>query len=296
MEKKLKTKSLMIIFLCALCWGPSYLFIKIAVPEIPPITLVLIRVAIGFIFLYAVCRIQKKNIMDWKHLWMHFAVMGITLNALPFTLVSFGELYISSSLTGVLNSSTLIFTAIFAHFFGFHDPLTKNKILGISVGILGLMIIYLPMVFQESVKNIIGALLVIIACLSYGTGTVYARTHLQKVPGIIALTIQLLIATIVLIPLSLFVEHPFNLPLPSYGAILGALALGVIGTAVGFYLFYKAIYIAGSTYASLTVLIVPVLAIILGTIFLHEHLTWNVYLGSILILIGVFAINPILKK
>ena len=292
MEKILKTRSLFLIFLCALCWGPSYLFIKIAVTEIPPITLVLIRVGIAAFLLYLLCRLQNQKLKPWKHLWKPFAVMGITLNALPFFLISYGELYIPSSLAGILNSLTLIFTAVIAHFFGKHDPLTKNKILGIIGGLIGLAIIYLPLVLHERIENDIGALMIVIACISYGIGTVYARTHLRTVPGIIALTFQLIITTIVLLPFSLIIDRPFNLPFPSYQPLLGAIGLGVIGTAAGFFFYYKAIQLAGATYASFSVLFVPILAMLFGAIFLNEHLTWNLYLGTFFILAGVIAVNP----
>lgn len=292
----MKAKSFFLILLCGLCWGPSYLFIKIAVPEIPPITLVLLRVGIAAALLFLVCRLQNHKVFAWRRSWKHFAVMGITLNAVPFCLISFGEVYISSSLAGILNSLTLICTAVIAHFFGKHDPLTKNKILGIIAGLIGLSFIYLPMISQGRIENSIGILLIICACISYGIGTVYVRTHLHTVPGIVALTFQLLIATLVLLPLSLIIDQPFNLPLPSYQPIIGVLGLAFIGTAAGYLFFYRAIQLTGPTYAALSVLLIPIFAMILGKIFLNEQLTWNLYVGTFCILAGVLAINPLLTK
>ena len=295
MEKKLKAESLWLIFLCALCWGPSYLFIKLAVFEIPPFTLVLCRVAIGALLLYGLCKLQGHKI-PMKTYWKQFALLGILLNALPFLLITFGELYITSALTGVLNSLSLISTAILSHFFGTHDPLTKNKIGGITAGIIGLLIIYIPILLQQQVGNTIGSILIILATLSYGSGIVYAKTHLLKVSGTVALTGQLFIASLLIVPFSLFIEQPWLLPLPSITAMGGALGLGVIGTAAGFYVFYKAIQLAGATYATLSVLLIPIIAMILGAVFLHEPLTWNLYLGTFFILAGVLAINPVFTK
>jgi drug/metabolite transporter (DMT)-like permease len=296
MEKSLKVKSLLLLFLCALCWGPSYLFIKIAIPTIPPLTLVFLRVGIGAAILYFLCYLQKNTAFQWRHRWKQYTILSITLNALPFCLVSYGELYISSSLTGILNSLTLIFTSLLAHFFGSHDPLTKNKMAGILLGVAGLAVIYLPLLFQEGVQSGMGALMVVIACLSYGIGTVYARTHLQKTSGMIVLTAQLSMATLILFPFALLIDQPYTLPLPSYQAIIGAIGLGVIGTAAGFFLYYKAIQVAGATYASFSVLFIPIIAMILGALILHEQLSWNLYLGTLFILAGVLAINPIFNK
>jgi drug/metabolite transporter (DMT)-like permease len=296
-DKKLKAKSLSLIFLCALCWGPSYLFIKLGITDIPPLTLVFLRLAIASAILYVLCRIQKLPIFEWKYPWRQFVFLGVMLNALPFFLISFGELYITSSLAGILNSLTLIFTAIFSHFFGSQERLTKNKIFGIILGLAGLGVIYLPLVLQEGVRSNIGALLVILACLFYGIGTVYARARLKKnIPSLIVLTAQLGVATLILIPFSLLIDHPFALPFPSYQAIIGALGLGVIGTAAGFFFYYKAIQFAGATYASFSVLMVPILAMGFGSFFLDENLTWNLYIGTLLILVGVVAVNPVFNK
>jgi drug/metabolite transporter (DMT)-like permease len=296
MGKALKIEGIILLFLCALFWGPAYLFIKIAVLEIPPPTLVFLRVAIAWLILYPICRFQKKGAFDWKHHWRHYVILGITFNALPFYLVSFGELYISSSLAGVLYSFTLIFTAILGHFFGSHDPLTKNKILGIALGIAGLATIYLPLLFQENVKIGMGALMVIIACLSTSIGTVYARTHLQKASGIVVLTAQLGAATVILFPLALFIDQPYSLPFPSFQSIIGVLGLGVICTAGAFFLYYKAIQLAGAIYASFSVLVIPIFAMILGALILNEQLTWNLYVGTPLILSGILVVNPTFNK
>jgi drug/metabolite transporter (DMT)-like permease len=287
-----KTKTLPLLFLCGLCWGPSFLFIKITVFEIPPLTLVVLRVGIAAALLAVICRLQNHNILSWKRYWKQFLIIGLTLNAIPFCLINYGELYISSSLGGILNGLTLIFTAILSHFFGSQDTLTKNKILGIASGLLGLTIIYLPIIFTQRLGNSIGALLIVLATLSYGTGTVYARAHLPKAPPLVTLTAQLILATIVLLPLSLIIDRPFTLPFPSLTAIMGASGLAVIGTVLGFLFYYKAIQQVGATFASFSTLLIPIFAMILGAIILHEKLTWNLYLGTVFILAGAVSVSP----
>jgi len=186
----------------------------------------------------------------------------------------------------------LIFTALVAHFFGSHDPLTKNKILGIGTGIIGLGFIYLPVIIQESTGKVIGVLMIIGACLSYGIGTVYVRSHLKNVPALVALAAQLMLATCLLLPLSLFIDQPFTLPTPSLQAIIGILGLGIIGTAIGFFIYYETIKVAGATYASFSVLIVPIIAMLLGALILHEELTWNLYVGGLVHLRGSTGSKP----
>lgn len=286
-----KGKSLLLLVLTALCWGSSFLFIKIAIKEIPPITLLFLTLVCGSIFLYLICRFQNQKIWEWRRFWRHFSVMGMTLNVIPFFLTNTGELYIPSSLAGILNSLTLIFTAILAHYFGFHDRLTKNKIIGIIIGLIGLGIIYIPLLVHENIKNALGALFIIGACLSYGIGNIYAEKHLHKFPDIVALSSQFIIAAIIVLPFSLGIDHPFHLPFPSYKAILGVLGLGVIGTAAGFFFYFKQIQLTGATYASLALLLVPLVAMSLGALFLHERLQWNLYLGMVFIMAGILAIK-----
>ncbi len=296
MEKSLKAKSLSLLFFSALCWGPSYLFIKIAIPTIPPLTLVFFRVAIAALILYFLRLLQSKRAFEWKRYWKDYAILGVTLNALPFFLISYGELYISSSLAGILNSLTLIFTCVLAHFFGMKEPLTRNKVLGICSGILGLAIIYFPIVIKEQNQQSIGVWMSVAACLSYGIGTVYARSHLQKVSGMTLLTAQLSIAAVILLPFAWFIDRPYSLAFPSYESILGVVGLALFGTAIGFFLYYKTIQLAGATYASFSVLLVPIFAMILGALILDEQLTWNIYLGTFFILAGVLAVNPLFNQ
>ncbi len=286
----------MYLILSALCWGPSYLFIKIAVPEIPPLTLVLLRVAIASLILYFVCLWLGYRLLACKQHWKELLVMGITLNALPFFLISQAELSISSSVAGVLNGLNVIFTAIIAHYSSIHEPFTKRKILAILSGIAGLLVIYAPVLLQHGLKSESGTLLMILATLSYGFGIVYARTQLHKIPGIAALTVQLIFSTLLLLPFVVFIDHPFSIAFPSYSAILGVLGLALIGTVLGYYFFYKTIQLAGATYASLTALFVPIIAMILGAFFLRETLSWNLYLGALFIILGTAGVNPSISK
>jgi drug/metabolite transporter (DMT)-like permease len=293
MGKRLKAISFAFIALCALCWGPSYLFIKIALPEIPPMTITLVRTAIAAVLLYALCLSQKLEFFRWIGQWKQFFVLGFLLNGLPSVFIAYGEKYISSSLAGILNSFTLIFTAILSHYFGRQEPLTKRKSLGILSGVAGLAVINLPLILKEGLHIGFGALLVILACACYGVGTLYARTHLQRsVPINVLLTGQCLATVILLLPFSFAIEHPYALAFPSLTGIASVIALGVIGTAGGYFFYYKAIDVAGATYASLSVLLVPIIAIVLGAAILKEHIGWNLYLGTALILIGVVAVNP----
>ena len=283
-------KKLAFLLLTATCWGPSYFFIKIGVEEIPPFTLVFLRVAIAALILHVYCRLKRLEKFHWKQHWKHYLILGLTLNVLPFCMISYGEMYISSSLTGIINSMTLIFTTILAYFFGFQETFSKQKMMGMISGIVGLMVIYLPLIFQGSKSRGVGVLMMLLACLCYGIGTVYVRSHLQKIKGVTVLTAQLSVAMVILLPL-IFLFDLKNLSIPSFQGFFSVTWLGIIATALGFFFYYKVIELAGSTYASFISLLVPVFSMILGVIVLHEKLEWNHYLGAFFILTGVFVMN-----
>lgn len=291
-----KSTGLILLLLSALCWGPAYLFIKLAIIDIPPITLALLRVAIASVIVYFICLLQKQRLSHWKHLFFRFAVMGLTLIAIPFSLISWGERYIPSSLAGLLVSLALIVTVVLAHFFGKHERLTSKKIIGLCSGIIGLCFIYLPMIAQETTASLWGVLLVILASCSIGSGTVYARTHLHSVPAIVALAFQLIIATFILLPLSLLIDLPMGIPIPSTTSLLSVLALTVISTVLAYYFYYKSIQLSGATYASLALILIPIFAMAFGRIFLKEHFSWNFYLGALFILTGVGAVAPVFNR
>src|SRR5262245_25064943 len=135
-------------FLWLLClaalWGPSFIFIKVAVGEIPPLTLAAGRVGLAALLLYLILRLQGRNFPGFGSIWKHFAVMGFFSNALPFALFSWGEQYIDSALAAILNGTTPLFTILLAHFLIEDDRLTLPKFLGVSLGFGGLMLLIGP--------------------------------------------------------------------------------------------------------------------------------------------------------
>lgn len=292
----IKSKGLLLILLTALLWGPNFLFIKVAVSVIPPVTVVLLRVGFGAAILFLVSLMQKIDLWRWRIYWKNFAVMALFMNVIPFTLIGLGEVYISSALTGILNSLAVISTAVLAHYFGPHDPLTRNRILGIFSGIVGLVVIYLPMLLQQEVGNIWGSLLIIGACISYGVGGVYVRTHLQKIPPMAAVTGQMVIATAMMLLLSLSIDRPWNLTWPDAHVAGSVVLLGCIGTGVSFIFYYKAIHLAGATFANCAVFLLAIFSMTLGALVLHEPITWNLYLGAFFILAGLLGVSPALVR
>lgn len=291
----MKLRTLLLLAFLASLWGPSFLFIKVAVSEIPPLTLMMGRVGIAGVLLYLILRAQRRKLLPWGPIWFHLAVFALVQNAIPFVLFAWGEQYIDSALAGILNGTTPLFTLILAHFFTSDDRLTPTKAVGTLVGFSGLLVLIGPALWTGVRATTWGLLAVIAASASYGVAILYSRKHLRGLPPLVGPTTQLLLAALCLVPLSLLIDHPFSLPVPSWPALGSLLALAVFGTALAFVVYYRLVERASATYISMVTYLVPIFGIILGVLILDEQLGWNAYAGCTLILMGVMIVNGALR-
>ena len=292
----MKLKNFLLLMLLAALWGPSFLFIKVGVAEIRPLTFVLGRVGIAALVLYGILRWQGGRLPAWGPIWKHVAVVALLHNSLPFVLFSWGEQYIDSALASILNGTTPLFTIVLAHFLTKDDQLTPAKVGGVVLGLGGLAFLIGPTLFGGFEATTWGLLALVAASICYGIAIVYVRNHLRGLPPLIAPTMQLILASLYLVPLVLWVDRPFSMTLPSLPALGSWLALGMLGTALAFIVYYRLIETADASYVSMVTYIVPVFGVLLGVLVLHEQLTWNMYLGFGLILLGVMAVNGVFKR
>lgn len=285
---------LWLLFLAAL-WGPSFLFIKVGVGDIPPLTLMMGRVGIAGILLYLILRVQGRNLLPFGRVWRHLAVVALVQNAIPFVLFAWGEQYIDSALAAILNGTTPLFTLLLAHLFTSDDRLTPTKAVGTLVGFSGLLILIGPSLFTGVRATTMGLLAVTFAAACYGVAIIYTRRHLRGLPPLVAPTTQLLLAALFLLPLSVVIEQPFHLSAPSWPALGSLLALSILGTALAFVVYYRLLEQVSATYLSMSTYLVPVFGVILGVLVLDERLGWNSYVGCTLILAGVMIVNGLIK-
>jgi len=283
-----------LIFL-AMLWGPSFLFIKIAVLEVPPITMVMVRVGIAAAILYTVLRFRKTPLPTGWNIWRHFAILGFFANAFPFLCFNWGEIYVDSALASILNGTTPLFTMLIAHFAIREERLTLPKILGGLIGFQGLFLLVLPSIQSGVNASFWGIMAMTAASASYGIALVYAKKNLPKLAPAVAPTAQLTMATVYLLPLSLLLDKPWSLPVPSLQAVASIIALAVFGTAIAFIVYYHILAKVGATHLSMVTYLVPVFGIALGVLVLDEILSWHAYLGCLLILLGVMVANGLIR-
>lgn len=289
----MKSKAIIWIIVLALLWGPAFLFMKVAVREIPPLTIAATRVTLGAALLYLIFRLQGQSLPKFGLLWRHFAVMGLAANALPFSLLSWGQQYIDSALAAILVGTLPLFTLFLAHFFTVDDRLSPNKVAGMLVGFGGLVLLFGPVLFDGVRATLWGGAAAIGAAFSYAVAFVYARQRLRGLPPLVAPMAQLTAAAIYLLPLALIVEQPYALSWPTWSVINALLLLSVWSTVLAFVVYYRAMEQISASTISVATYLNPIVATVLGGILLHEQLGWNAYLGYVLILLSAMVTNNI---
>jgi drug/metabolite transporter (DMT)-like permease len=265
--------------------------IKVAVAEISPITLIAGRVGIAAILLYAILRLGGRNLPRPGRIWIPLAVVALFHTTFPFVLLSWAEQHIDSALAAILNGLTPLFTILIAHILTADDKLTAAKVSGIALGLVGILFFVAPSMRDGVQASTWGILAMILVSASYGFALVYARKHLNHMAGTVVPTAQMILSTIFLLPLVIFVDRPFDGPLPSAQAIGAVIALAILGTVLAFIVYYRLLRSAAASYVSMVTYLVPVIGVLLGVLILGEHLAWTDFAGFGLIIAGVLIVN-----
>jgi drug/metabolite transporter (DMT)-like permease len=291
----MKLKHWIIFLLLGVVWSASFLWIKIALNEIGPLTLVTYRVGLGLLTGLAVAAFLRIRIpRDWKT-WRVFIVLGILNIAIPFSLISWGEQSIDSAVASVLNATVPLFTIFIAHFFLRDDRMTIHKVVGLLVGFGGVVLLLSQDFNPQAHNSLIGQAAVIAASASYAVSYIYARRNTQSIPGEIRGTLPLASALIIMGAIAPVAEAPFKVPyLPL--TWIGLLWLGVLGTGLALIMQYYLVHEIGPTRATLVTYLLPPGGVILGVIFLHEALTWQLLAGTVLIISSIAIVNWEPKK
>ena len=285
----MKTKHWIIFILLGAIWSSSFMWIKIAVQEVSPITLVAFRVLFGFLFGIIVIFIQHVQLPRSFKAWFPLLLLGLTNVAIPFFLISWGEQSIDSAVAAILDATVPLFTILIAHYLLRDDKMTLPKVLGLLIGFAGVVIL-MSKDIGTSLGSILGQAAVILASAFYAGSAVYARKTTEDTPGILRSAGPLVSATAVMWLATFFVERPVHIP--QLGITwLALLFLGIVGSGFAFVLVYYLIHEIGPTRTSMVTYIFPLGGVILGVAFLHEQLTWQLITGAILIIASLAVAN-----
>ncbi|MDP1779636.1 MAG: EamA family transporter [Anaerolineales bacterium] len=286
----MKSKHWIVFITLGLIWSSSFLWIKIGVQEIGPMALVAFRMLFGALTAAGIAIYQKVEWpRDWKT-WGIYAILGPTSLAIPIFFISWGEQTIDSAVASILNATVPLFTIVIAHFWLHDDKMTVPKVLGLLIGFGGVVLLFSEDLLASKHLNVIGQLAVVLASLFYAWSAVYARKATQHIQGVVRAALPLVTATILMWAIGPFAEKPFLIPaLPI--TWVAALWLGILGSGFAMIMFYYLLHEIGPTRTTLVTYIFPVGGVILGVLFLHEQLSWQLLAGTALIIGSLFVVN-----
>jgi drug/metabolite transporter (DMT)-like permease len=281
-----------ILLVLALIWGGAFLFIGIAVRHVPPLTYVWLRVTIAAAALWIYVKARGDRIGLPRQVWGSIFLLAVLNNALPFTLFGWSQTHIASGLASILNATTPIWGVVVAHVLTKDERMSAGKVAGVLLGFGGVATMIGPSLLADIGSNALAQLACVAAALSYALAGVWARRF--KRLGISPLSVttgQMSAAALVMLPVALIFERPWTLDMPPVSAWAAIAALAVLCTAFGYVLYFKLIDRAGATNAMLVTLLVPPVAILLGSLFLSETLAPQDFAGLALIALGLAAID-----
>ena len=279
-----------LLIVLSVLWGSSFFFSKVTLAELDPFTLVLGRVSIAAIVLNLMVRATGQRMPDSPKLWGFFLVMGLLNNFIPFSLIFWGQTQIPSALASILNATTPLWTVILAHFFTADERLAPNRLSGVIFGLVGVVVVIGPDVLMGMGLNVLAQLAVVGAAIAYAFAGIYGK-RFKGISPIVTAAGQLTCTTLMVIPVALFVDRPWLLPMPTLKTWGALLALALLSTAVAYVIYFRLLSTAGATNLLLVTFLIPVSALVLGTTFLGEQPSPRALVGMGLIGLGLAAMD-----
>lgn len=276
----------------SILWGGSYLFMKLAVLTVPLFAIVLGRVSIAALALLIVLTISGTGIPKGRRIWLAFFGMGIFNNVIPMSLIVFSQNSISVGLASILNSITPLFTILVAHMTTNDERLTFRKLVGISFGIMGVVMLMGPELVDNFGVAALGEWACLGAALSYACANTFGRRFVQLGTKPMQTAFgQVVASTVILAPLVIVVDQPWTISDPGFLPVLSILALGLFCTALAYVIYFQILARSGATAIALVTFMIPPSAILMGWLALGEQISSQDFLGLSLIGVGLFSVN-----
>jgi drug/metabolite transporter (DMT)-like permease len=281
-----------LLLLLSVLWGGSFFFNGVAIRELPVFTVVVARVALAALFLGLTLLALGVAPPRGARVWRALFVMGLLNNAIPFSLIVWGQSHIASGVASILNATTPLFGVVVAHFATSNEKMNGRRLVGVLLGLCGVALMMGGGVIGSLGVGLVAELACLAGALSYACAGIYGRRFREMgVTPLAVATGQVAASTALLLPLLLIADKPWTLPMPSAGVWLALVGLAALSTALGYILYFRILATAGATNLLLVTFLIPVSAIALGVAFLGESLEPRHGLGVALIALGLAAID-----
>jgi drug/metabolite transporter (DMT)-like permease len=286
---EIDTRDWSLLVLLSILWGGSFFFNGAALRELPPLTLVLLRVALGAVILIALVRAQGISFPKGVAGWKTFFVIGLFNNVIPFSLIVIGQTFIPSGLASILNATTPLFTVVVMAAAG-EETLQMRRVAGVALGVAGVIILKGWGVDTRTVQGF-GILLCLGGAFSYGLAALAARRLLKDAAPLGTAAFQLIASTVMMAIVAVAMEQPWRLPMPGPVTWLAVLGLAGLSTALAYIVFFQILRRSGATNVMLVTLLIPVTAIFLGWLVLGEPISGREIAGALVIGCALLVID-----
>jgi drug/metabolite transporter (DMT)-like permease len=284
----MRPRDLGLLLLLGIIWGSAFLFIDVAVSDVPPLTVVAGRLLLAGAALLAVLWATGRA-LPARATWPALLFLGLFNNVAPFALITWSEQHIASSLAATLSATMPLFTFVFAAGARQERPAIAQGA-GIVLGFAGALVIINPGVGELTSSSVLGELAVIAAAMCYGVSAVAARAWTREGDPIAFAAGQLCAGAVIAIPLALAVDRAPHLHV-SAGAALSWVALALVCSSAAYIIFFSLVQRVTATQVSLVSYMIPIVATVLGWAALGEHIGWELIAGLVLILAALAIVN-----
>jgi drug/metabolite transporter (DMT)-like permease len=271
----------LLLVLLSVLWGGSFFFAGVAVKELPPLTIVLARVAFAAALLTPVMWVRGTGFPSGIDGWKPFLIMALLNNVIPFSLIVIGQTMIASGLASMLNATTPLFTVLVMAAFG-EEALNRRRIAGATLGLVGVIILRGPQL-EPSQTQAIGIVVCLGAALSYGFAGLWGRRTLSGIAPLTSATCQLICSSAVMLVLAALIEWPRGLHMPGAATWWSLLGFAALSTALAYIVFFQILVRSGASNVMLVTLLIPATAILLGHLVLGESLNAYEIAGALVI-------------
>jgi drug/metabolite transporter (DMT)-like permease len=279
----------LLLIALSILWGGSFFFSEVALAELGPLTVVLGRVGFAALALIGLVYLTGHRLPSGWGLWRAFLVMGVLNNAIPFSLIVWGQVTIDSSLAAILNATTPLFAVLLAHALTRDERLTRGRAAGVLLGLAGVAVLVGPQILGELGAAGLAQLAVLGAAFSYACAGIYGR-RFKGLPPVVAAAGMVTCSAVLTLPLALVVERPWEM---DPGALTWAALLGLalLSTALAYVIYFRILAAAGATNLLLVTFLIPVSALALGVTILGERPEPSAFAGLALIFAGLAAVD-----
>jgi drug/metabolite transporter (DMT)-like permease len=280
------------MLLLAILWGGSFFFVGVAIKQLPPLTIVALRVTLAALILWLCAPMMGVPMPRGRTVVGAFLLMGLLNNVIPFSLIAFGQTQLASGLASILNATTPLFTVMVGHFLTQDERLTPLRVTGALCGLIGVAGMIGPQLVAGLGGGVTAELAILGAAVSYAFASVFGRRFRRLgINPIATATGQVTASSLMLIPIALLVDRPWTLPMPAPETWAAIAGLAALSTAFAYILYFRILAGAGATNVVLVTLLAPVSSIALGALVLHEHLEPRHFIGLALIGLGLACID-----